>query len=53
MSKSYIRIPTNSVLNDCRLISTIDRLPSNLTVQHHVCVAGIKVLCAFLAVVQK
>ena len=53
MSKSYIKIPPNSVLNEGRLISTIDWLPLNLTVQHHVCVAGIKVLCAFLAVVQK
>lgn len=53
MSKNYLKIPSNSVLHDRHLISTIDRLPSDLTVQHHVCVAGIRVLCAILAVVQK
>jgi hypothetical protein len=35
------------------MISTSDRLPSNLTFQNHVCVADIKVICAFFAVVQK
>jgi hypothetical protein len=53
MSKNYIKIPANSLLNNHRMISTTDRLPSNLTLQHLICVADIKVLCAFLAVVQK
>ena len=53
MSKNYIKISTNLALNNCRKISTTDRLPSNVTVQHHVCVVDMKVVCAFLAVVQK
>lgn len=53
MSKNYIKIPTSSVLNNRLMISTSDRLPSNLTVEYHVCVADIKVLCAFFAVLQK
>jgi hypothetical protein len=53
MSKNYIKTPTNSVINNRRTISTIDRLPSHLTIQYHVCVADIKVLCAFLVAIQK
>jgi hypothetical protein len=41
-------LPTQHLITAVRFL-----LPSNLTVQHHVCVADMKVVCAFLAVVQK